>query len=548
MRHTSISRGLLARLVRTAAQLSAVVLCHAALSARAVEIIAHRGASADAPENTLASMKEAWAQGADAIELDLWLSRDGKLIVFHDKTTKRYEPAERKVTDLTLSEAREIDAGAWKGEKFRGEKVPLLEEILATIPAGRRAVLELKSGPEVVPALVAALAAAGRPAAETCVISFSHEALAESKKQLPALQHYFLSGYAKDKQGKWPEVSALIAKAREAKFDGLNLSQDWPVDAAFVAQVKAAGLKMMVWTVNDATIARRMAAAGVYGITTDRPGTLRADLKTDARLLPATDRTRGELRVVTYNILGGRAPDDSHDLNRVAGVLRALNPDIAALQEVDVRTKRCRGRDLPAELGQLTGLKPFFAEAMPFSGGSYGEAVLTRLPVRANHRHALQARPGSEPRAALELECALHAGADAPGFRFIGTHLDHLDAEDDRLLQTARLMELFPAPGAPPSLLAGDFNAAPDTPALRRLVPTWSLTWPEGRAPATWPAIESRQAIDHVYSAGPWKVKRAITALEAFPGDAGWKAQLEAASDHLPVLVELELLPAGAGK
>jgi endonuclease/exonuclease/phosphatase family metal-dependent hydrolase len=315
----------------------------------------------------------------------------------------------------------------------------------------------------------------------------------------------------------------------------------WPIDAAFVAQVEAAGLKLLVWTVNDATTASRLVSAGVHSITTDRPGTLREDLKPGARRLPPSDRTRGELRVVSFNVLGGRNPDGAHDVNRVADIIRALNPDLVALQEVDVGTRRFRGRDLATELAMLTGLASVFAEAMPYSGGSYGEAALSRLPVVSHERHALPARPGSEPRAALELLCRLRDAEDAPRLRFIATHLDHQAAEDDRVLQAVRLVELFPEPTSPPSVLAGDFNAAPDAAPLRLLSETWAITWPEGRAPATWPARGSRQAVDHVFVAGPWKVRRAITALEAFPGDADWQARIEAASDHLPVVVELEL-------
>ncbi len=427
----------------------------AVVPARSLEIIAHRGASADAPENTLAAMKLAWAQGADAIELDLWLSRDGRIIVFHDATTRRFDGTERKISSLTLDEARQLDVGTWKGEAFRGERVPALEEVLATIPAGKRAILELKCGPEIVPELGRVLRAAGRPAAETCIISFRHEALAASKKALPALEHYLLSGSSVDKKtGQPPALEPLIVKAKEAKFDGLNLHHEWPMDAAFVKHMQDAGLKLLVWTVNDADTARRLAAAGVQAITTDRPAALRDDLKKDARFLPPADRAKGGLRVVSYNVLGGRNPDGAHDLKRVAEVLRSLNADLVALQEVDVRTQRFRGRDLPAELAMLTGMRAFFAGAMPFSGGSYGEAVLTRLPVLSHKEHALPARAASEPRAALELLCRLHDAADAPQLRFIATHLDHQDADDDRLMQTAKLLELFPDPAAPPSLLA----------------------------------------------------------------------------------------------
>src|SRR5262249_54058546 len=108
-----------------------------------VEIIAHRGASADAPENTLPAMELAWKQGADAVETDLWLSADGKLLIFHDTTTKRYEPeggVSRPITALKWEEAQQLDVGAFKGAEFKGTRIPSLEGLLATVPKGKRAV------------------------------------------------------------------------------------------------------------------------------------------------------------------------------------------------------------------------------------------------------------------------------------------------------------------------------------------------------------------------------------------------------------------------
>lgn len=246
----------------------------------AQEIIAHRGASHDAPENTLPAMELAWEQGADAIELDIWLSSDGKLIVFHDADTKRFEPVKRKITDLTLEQARALDVGVWKGEKFKGVHVPDLGPILASVPKGKRAVLELKDAPRVVPEVAREVKASGRTAAEVCVISFNAETLKASKAALPELPHYFLKSYKKDPTtGKMPEIAPLIAEAKAAGFDGLNLSSDWPWDAAFVKTVKDAGLKIMVWTVDDDVLARRLKAAGVDAITTNRPAWLREKLK-----------------------------------------------------------------------------------------------------------------------------------------------------------------------------------------------------------------------------------------------------------------------------
>lgn len=246
----------------------------------AVEIIAHRGASADAPENTLVAMKLAWEQKADAIELDLWLSKDGRVVVFHDADTKRFEETARKIPSLTWQETQQLDVGAWKGAQFKNERIPTLESILATIPAGRRAVLEIKCGPEIVPELSRVIRASGRSPRELAIISFNFNALNESKKMFPHVEHYFLHDYKKDaKTDAHPELAPLIARAKAAQFEGLNLNFKWPITKSFVSEVKAAGLKMFVWTVDDAAVAKRLAEAGVDGITTNRPQWLREQLK-----------------------------------------------------------------------------------------------------------------------------------------------------------------------------------------------------------------------------------------------------------------------------
>ena len=246
----------------------------------AVEIIGHRGASADAPENTLASMKLGWEQGADAVELDLWLSKDGKLIVFHDSDTKRFEPTPRKITSLTLEEARKLDVGSWKSAQFKGEPIPTLESILATIPKGRRIVLEIKDGPRIIPEFTRVLRASGVAEKQLVVISFKYDTLLASKKDWPKVEHYFLMDYKKDaKTGAFPELKPLIARAKSGGFEGLNLSFNWPIKKEFNDEVKAAGLKLYVWTVDDAAVARRLKDAGVDGITTNKPKWLREQLK-----------------------------------------------------------------------------------------------------------------------------------------------------------------------------------------------------------------------------------------------------------------------------
>jgi glycerophosphoryl diester phosphodiesterase len=245
-----------------------------------VEIIAHRGASFDAPENTVAAVRLGWEQGADGVEFDIYLSRDGKIVVIHDKDTKRTAGVARPVVEQTLDELRALDVGKWKAPKFAGEKVPTLAEVLAPTPAGKRVFIEVKCGPEIVPELKRELAVAKLKPEQTAVIAFSADVIAAVKKEMPELKAYWLVslGNAKKKPKKVWTADELMAKAREIQADGLDLSADPDISPAIVKSITAAGMPVYVWTVNDPILAKQMIAAGAIGITTDRPAWLREQL------------------------------------------------------------------------------------------------------------------------------------------------------------------------------------------------------------------------------------------------------------------------------
>ena len=243
-----------------------------------VEIVAHRGSSEEAPENTLTAFRLGYEQ-ADACELDIHLSKDGHVVVLHDANTKRTAGLDKPVAEQTLAELRTLDAGKSKAEKFSNEKIPLLSEVLALIPDGKRLFIEIKCGPEVIPALAAAIEEAKKRPEQTALIAFNLETLRQAKEKLPKLQAYWLSSAKDDPKTKQaPELDVLIQKCRSAGLDGLDLEGKFPIDAAFAGKVHAAGLKLYTWTVNDAEAAKRQAAAGVDGITTDRPLKLREAL------------------------------------------------------------------------------------------------------------------------------------------------------------------------------------------------------------------------------------------------------------------------------
>ncbi|MDP3072071.1 MAG: glycerophosphodiester phosphodiesterase [Opitutaceae bacterium] len=248
----------------------------------APEFVAHRGASHDAPENTVAAAKLAWAQGADAVELDIWLSKDGEAVVIHDATTKRTAGKDASVVTQTLAELRQLDAGGWKNPKFAGEKIPTLDELLATLPRepGKRIFIEIKTGPEIVPAMVAAIRRAGLSPKQTVIISFKYDSLVASKKALPDYAALWLLGKpSTDPKKKSLTLDEVIRDCRAAQLDGLDLNHGWPLDAAAVKKIRAANLQLHVWTVDDVAIARHWTALGVDSITTNRPGWLREQLR-----------------------------------------------------------------------------------------------------------------------------------------------------------------------------------------------------------------------------------------------------------------------------
>jgi glycerophosphoryl diester phosphodiesterase len=247
--------------------------------ARGAEIIAHRGASADAPENTVASIKLGYAQGADGGEVDVHLSRDGRVVVIHDYDTLRVAGVDRRVAEQTFEELHRLDVGnwgRWAGKGF-AEKLPSLDEILPLVPAGKKLFVEIKCGEEALPALDLSLRDSGLKPGQTVIITFDCEVAAAAKRRFADREVYWLHEWPEEKDGaaeRTPELGELIEKAKRAGLDGLNLDHNFPLDAGAIRRVHDAGLKVYVWTLDEPVKAKRLIEAGVDGITTNRPGEL----------------------------------------------------------------------------------------------------------------------------------------------------------------------------------------------------------------------------------------------------------------------------------
>ena len=246
-----------------------------------MEIIAHRGASHDAPENTLAAFRLAWEQMADAVELDIHLSKDDKLVVIHDDDTKRTAGVARKVRNQTFDQLRKLDLGRWKGKEWIAEKIPTLDEVLSMVPEGKRLFVEFKSGRAAIPEFQAAIERSGKKPHRIVAIGFSEPTMKAVKAALPELEVCWISKFKRNwNTGQWfPTAEQLINAAQKAGLDGVDLDARGPVDVGLVKKLKVAKLAVYVWTVDSPIQARRLAEAGVDGITTNRPGWLRDKLK-----------------------------------------------------------------------------------------------------------------------------------------------------------------------------------------------------------------------------------------------------------------------------
>jgi glycerophosphoryl diester phosphodiesterase len=242
-----------------------------------VEIVAHRGASADAPENTLAALREGWRQGADAVEFDVWMTADHRVVLMHDEKLERTTGAPGLVTTSTWAELRALEAGSWKGPQWAGEPIPLLEQALETIPEGKRVYVEIKHGPEIVPHIAPIVRASNQTPEQIVFISFSQAVCEALKRALPDHEVLRLSGFKQDEDnGSYsPTIDSLIEEAAAAGLEGLDLSWKGPHDAESVQRIKDAGLFFAVWTVNTPEAAQSMAALGAQSITTDHPGKIR---------------------------------------------------------------------------------------------------------------------------------------------------------------------------------------------------------------------------------------------------------------------------------
>lgn len=234
------------------------------------------------------------------------------------------------------------------------------------------------------------------------------------------------------------------------------------------------------------------------------------------------------IKVLSFNILHGATTKGDFDLDAIAKVILDVNPDFVALQEVDYKTNRAKKYDLVTELGWRTKMMPLYGRAMYYDGGEYGEGILSKHTFLNTRNVALPFIPGDEPRAALEITTVLPS---KDTISFVGTHLDHLKEDDNRIMQVKKIKNVF-RNNKYPTILAGDLNATPGSTPMNILELFWEATYNKNNPQPTYSSENPTKKIDYIlfYPKHRWKVISTKTICDTI------------ASDHCAYLATLQLL------
>ncbi len=230
-------------------------------------VIGHRGVAGYAPENTLASMRAAAAMGVRWVEFDAKLSGDGQIVLFHDETLERTTNGAGRVADMSLRELRALDAGAWFGEPFRGERIPTLSETLVALEGlGLGANVEIKPDPgreeETAEAVARTLKREWpRGLSPPIISSFAIDSLRAAGARLPDAPRALL---VVDVPADWQRrIAALGCTALHCAAKGLTRD--------LAGEIRRAGYGLRCYTVNDGETARRLFDWGVEAVFSDYP-------------------------------------------------------------------------------------------------------------------------------------------------------------------------------------------------------------------------------------------------------------------------------------
>jgi glycerophosphoryl diester phosphodiesterase len=243
-------------------------------------IIGHRGASHDAPENTLAAFRLAFEQGADGIEGDYRLTRDGQIVCMHDESTARTAGIDLVIAESTLEELVSLDVGSWKEQRFAGVRIPTLEEVLAILPVGKWVFIEIKCGSEIISPLKGILCRSKASMEKIRLLTFDPLLAGELRATIPSIPVCLNVEYTQKKLDEtWaPSLDQILDMMACSGAAGLSSEAHGRVDNSLVDAARRNVKELFVWTVDSASEAMRYQRLGVDAVMTNRPGFLRSGM------------------------------------------------------------------------------------------------------------------------------------------------------------------------------------------------------------------------------------------------------------------------------
>ena len=255
----------------------AVASLSAAVGLTHENLLAHRGMSEDAPENTPSAYRRAVERGF-GFECDVYLTRDGRVFSFHDPTLKRIAGIDKRCADCTWDEVKDLDVGSWKGKKWANERPCLFEDILALARDGRLVEVDVKAGPEIVPAIKRLVESQTNATPRNLVFASARlETIVALRAAMPDFQAWMGVTCRRGWGRKDPPrpVEEALEIVRRSKATGVALQFNPAiVTADYIAAFHRAGYYVNVWTIDDAKSALLAIERGADTVTSNRPSQL----------------------------------------------------------------------------------------------------------------------------------------------------------------------------------------------------------------------------------------------------------------------------------
>ena len=236
-----------------------------------MKIIAHRGASFYAPENTISAFDLAVSFGVDGLEMDVHMTKDKKIVIIHDDSTGRTGSKNFRINKSKFETLKRVDVGSWFDEKFKGEKIPLLESVIERTPNYLDLYVEIKSGTEILDSICELVANFGERKEKFIFFSFNYEVVYDLKRILPDCKVLWIVEYGYNVPHEKGMYSKTFKKIEDANLDGISTLADLTHCIRMAKEIKRRGWIWNVWTVDNHHLARQFMNLGVSSLSTNRP-------------------------------------------------------------------------------------------------------------------------------------------------------------------------------------------------------------------------------------------------------------------------------------